>query len=182
MSHPEQAETVSSSAQTGWAPILKTQIVLAKDPGDVAAALAIREVVFIEEQAVPHDIERDDQDEIAIHVLAVQGGHAVGTGRLVVPQRPPEGASGKWGRISRMAVLAAHRKAGVGRLILRALEHEARAQGLGGLVLHAQVLSKGFYENEGHEPAEAIFEEAGMPHMKMSKHLAKAAGHSKGPL
>jgi predicted GNAT family N-acyltransferase len=172
MRQPGQSDTAPSHAQTGWAPSSKTQIVLARDPGDVAAALAIREIVFIEEQAVPHDIERDDQDEIAIHVLALRGGHAVGTGRLVVPQRPPEGASGKWGRISRMAVLAAHRKAGVGRLILRALEHEAQVQGLHGLVLHAQVLSKGFYENEGYEPSEAIFEEAGMPHMQMSKRLA----------
>lgn len=147
------------------------RIAPAKGPGDLAAALAIREVVFIEEQAVPQDIERDDQDETAYHVLAMQGGHAVGTGRLVATQPAPDGESGKWGRIGRMAVLASHRKGGVGRLILRALETRAKELGLAGIVLHAQVMSKGFYEKEGYEPYGAVFEEAGMPHVKMSKRL-----------
>ncbi|MHB8417637.1 MAG: GNAT family N-acetyltransferase [Myxococcales bacterium] len=149
----------------------ETHIAPAKGPGDIAAALAIREVVFIEEQAVPQDIERDDQDETAFHVLAMQGGHAVGTGRLVATQSPPDGESGRWGRIGRMAVLAANRKGGVGRLILSALEAHARELGLAGIVLHAQVMSKGFYEREGYEPFGAVFDEAGMPHVKMSKRL-----------
>jgi predicted GNAT family N-acyltransferase len=72
-----------------------------------------------------------------------------------------------------MAVLASHRKGGVGRLILGALEEHAHAQGLQGIVLHAQVMSKGFYEKEGYEPFGAVFDEAGMPHVKMSKNLAK---------
>lgn len=149
----------------------EVRIAPAKGPGDLAAALAIREVVFIEEQAVPQDIERDDQDETAFHVLAMKGGHAVGTGRLVATQDPPDGENGKWGRIGRMAVLASHRKGGVGRLILNALEDHAQGQGLQGIVLHAQVMSKGFYEKEGYEPFGAVFEEAGMPHVKMSKKL-----------
>ncbi len=145
-----------------------------KGPGDLAAALAIREVVFIEEQAVPQDIERDDQDETAYHVLAMLGGHAVGTGRLVSGQEPPEGEKGRWGRVGRMAVLASHRKGGIGRKILGALEARARELGLDGIVLHAQVMSKGFYEGEGYEPFGAVFDEAGMPHVKMSKALGPA--------
>lgn len=145
----------------------------AKGAGDLAAALAIREIVFIEEQAVPQDVERDDQDETAFHVLAMQGGHAVGTGRLVATQVPPAGEKGKWGRISRMAVLASYRKGGVGRLILSALERYAHEEGLEGIVLHAQVMSKGFYEKESYQSFGAVFEEAGMPHVKMSKNLAK---------
>ncbi len=152
-------------------PTKETRIEPVVKPGDLAAALAIREVVFIEEQAVPQDIERDDQDETAYHVLAVQGGHAIGTGRLVATQTPPEGEQGRWGRIGRMAVLESSRKSGVGRQILAALEVHARELGLAGIVLHAQVMSKGFYEREGYEPFGAIFEEAGMPHVKMSKKL-----------
>ena len=143
----------------------------ARGPGDLAAALAIREIVFIEEQAVPQDIERDDQDETAFHLLAMRGGHAVGTGRLVATQAPPEGERGRWGRVGRMAVLASHRKGGVGRLILRGLEAHARELGLNGIILHAQVMSKGFYEREGYEPFGAVFDEAGMPHVRMSKTL-----------
>jgi predicted GNAT family N-acyltransferase len=150
------------------------QIVPTRGPGDLAAALAIREVVFIEEQAVPQDIERDDQDETAFHVLAMLGGHAVGTGRLVAKQQPPPGEKGRWGRVGRMAVLAAHRNEGIGRRILQALEDRAREVTLEGIVLHAQVLSKGFYEREGYQAFGPIFSEAGMPHVKMHKSLRAA--------
>lgn len=149
----------------------ETRIVPIQEPGDLAAALAIREIVFIEEQAVPQDVERDDEDETAFHVLAVRGGHAIGTGRLSTMPAPP-GESGRWGRIGRMAVLASNRRGGVGRQILRALEQRAREQGLGGIVLHAQVISEGFYLREGYTPFDDHFIEAGMPHVKMSKKLA----------
>lgn len=103
----------------------------------------------------------------------MKGGHAVGTGRLVANQTPPDGEHGRWGRIGRMAVLASHRKGGVGQLILGALEQHAKEQSLEGIVLHAQVMSKGFYERAGYEPFGAVFDEAGMPHVKMSKQLSK---------
>ena len=52
-----------------------------QNEADLAQALAIREVVFIEEQHVPEAEERDAEDARAFHVLAVHGGHAIGTGR-----------------------------------------------------------------------------------------------------
>src|SRR4051812_17376762 len=93
-----------------------------RNEGELFQALAIREVVFIEEQHVPEGIERDAEDAKAYHVLAMSGGHAVGTGRLVnLPTAPPD-ESGKWGQIGRMAVLQANRKNGVGSKLLNALE------------------------------------------------------------
>ena len=111
------------------------RIVPAKGGGDLACALAIREVVFIEEQRVPESLERDEEDGRAFHVLAYDGGHAVGTGRLVLLSAPPEGEQGRWGRIGRMAVLAAFRGRGAGRSILEALEAEAARRGLDGVLL-----------------------------------------------
>src|SRR5271165_3674299 len=88
---------------------------------ELMQALAIREVVFIEEQHVPEGIERDAEDARAFHVLAFQGGHAIGTGRLVPLPAPPPGDKGTWAQIGRMAVLQAHRKGGVGSQLLAAL-------------------------------------------------------------
>lgn len=141
------------------------------DAGDLAAALAIREVVFIEEQQVPAEIERDDEDPTAYHVLALVDGHAIGTGRLVERRQLPEGETGRWGQIGRMAVLVSHRKHGIGRRILDALEAEARSRNLDGLVLHAQVYAHGFYQAMGYEDHGTIFEEAGIPHIEMRKRL-----------
>lgn len=142
-----------------------------KSEAELFQALAIREVVFIEEQHVPEGIERDEEDASAYHVLAFQGGHAIGTGRLVALAEPPSGEPGAWGKVGRMAVLLAHRKARVGSLLLAELEAEARRRGMSGLVLHSQVYAIGFYEKHGYSRVGDVFEEAGIPHLQMRKRL-----------
>ena len=132
-------------------------------------ALAIREVVFIEEQHVPEGIERDAEDARAYHVLAISQGHAVGTGRLVLSPEAPPAESGTWAKIGRMAVLQAHRKAGVGSRLLQALETEALRRACTGIVLHAQVYALEFYERHGYERVGAVFDEAGIDHVEMRK-------------
>ena len=138
---------------------------------ELMQALAIREVVFIEEQSVPEGIERDAEDARAFHVLAFQGGHAIGTGRLVRLPGPASGDAGTWAQIGRMAVLSAHRKARVGSLLLAALEAEARRQELTGILMHAQLYAIGFYRHHGYEPVGPVFDEAGIDHVEMRKRL-----------
>ncbi|MGI5862796.1 MAG: GNAT family N-acetyltransferase [Myxococcales bacterium] len=150
------------------------RIETAKGPGDLASAMAIREIVFIEEQQVPPDLERDDEDSTAFHALAYLGGHAIGTGRLVELDAPPHGESGRWGRVGRMAVLESYRRRGIGRLILEWLEREAERRGLEGLMLHAQVYVQDFYARRGYRQTGAVFDEAGIPHIEMRKHLGRA--------
>jgi predicted GNAT family N-acyltransferase len=145
-----------------------------RDGGELASALAIREVVFIEEQHVPPSLEHDADDALAFHVLAYDGKHAVGTGRLVPLAQPPAGEAGAWGRVGRMAVLAAHRRCKVGTQILGALEAEARRRGFAGIVLHAQLHAREFYRMAGYAASGPIFEEAGMPHVEMLKRLRVA--------
>src|ERR1700677_953171 len=94
------------------------------NPGDLAQALAIREVVFIEEQSVPETMERDEEDSRAFHILAYDGKHAIGTGRLVALPSAPDGAAGQWGKVGRMAVLASYRKSGGCIQLLNTLEAE----------------------------------------------------------
>lgn len=150
------------------APVTISQI---RDEAELMQALAIREVVFIEEQHVPEGIERDAEDANAYHVIANQGGHAIGTGRLVMLPQPPADRQGKWGQIGRMAVLQAHRKARVGSLLLTALEDEARRRGVTGIMLHAQLYALEFYKKHGYEPVGAVFQEAGIDHLEMHKRL-----------
>ena len=150
---------------------IKLVISQVKDEAELFQALAIREVVFIEEQHVPETIERDAEDARAYHLLAFAEGHAIGTGRLVVLSSPPEGEKGTWGQIGRMAVLQSHRKLGVGNLLLRELESEARRRGLTGVLVHAQLYALGFYERHGYTPVGAVFEEAGIDHVEARKRL-----------
>ena len=140
-----------------------------ENEGELFQALAIREIVFIEEQSVPESLERDADDAVAFHVLAMAGKHAIGTGRLVALPQPPPGESGHWGRIGRMAVLQSNRKGGTGSRVLSALEAEAQRRKLSGILLHAQLSAMEFYKRHGYEPHGAVFDEAGMPHLEMKK-------------
>jgi len=141
------------------------------DEAELFQALAIREVVFIEEQHVPETVERDAEDARAYHLLAIAEGHAIGTGRLVVLPSAPKGETGTWGQIGRMAVLQSHRKNGVGNLLLAELEDEARRRGLTGVLVHSQLYALGFYERHGYKPVGAVFLEAGIEHVEARKRL-----------
>ncbi len=150
---------------------IKPVVAQVRNEAELLQALAIREVVFIEEQHVPEGIERDAEDARAYHLLAFAEGHAIGTGRLVVLSAPPSGETGTWGQVGRMAVLQSHRKLGVGSLLLEALEAEGRRRGLTGIMVHAQLYALGFYERRGYKPVGAVFEEAGIDHVEARRRL-----------
>lgn len=121
----------------------------------------IREAVFIEEQGVPRELERDALDPLSRHVLARDAsGNPIGTARLTPDHR-----------IGRMAVLREWRGRGVGEYLLLALLDEARQRGWPDVSLHAQTSAEGFYARHGFIPEGARFQEAGIQHQHMRLHL-----------
>jgi predicted GNAT family N-acyltransferase len=89
----------------------------------------VRDEVFVREQGIFLDLEKDEQDGVCVHVLAMEGGQPVGTGRI---------DPGKDGKISRVAVLAPLRRYGIGRLMMDKLEKIASVEGFNRTWLHAQ--------------------------------------------
>ena len=134
---------------------------------DSAAAdecMAVRVEVFVREQGVPPELERDEEDRAATHVLARDpSGTAIGTGRITAS-----------GRIGRMAVRRGWRGRGVGDAMLRALLDHARASGLAEVRLHAQAPAIGFYAARGFVPSGGRFQEAGIEHQAMWMPLLRA--------
>lgn len=125
----------------------------------------IRGIVFIVEQNVPREEEWDGRDGDAWHWLATSADdEAIGTARLL-----PDG------QIGRMAVLKEYRGLGVGAAMLDHACEKARQLGFAEVFLNAQTHALRFYEENGFEPDGDEFEEAGIPHQRMTRKLAPLA-------
>jgi predicted GNAT family N-acyltransferase len=121
--------------------------------------MPVRTEVFVVEQGVPAEIERDAFDAVCRHAIARDaGGRVVATGRLL-----PDG------HIGRMAVRRAARGAGVGGAVLQALIAEAARRGLREVALAAQTHALDFYLRHGFEAVGEVFMEAGIPHRAMRR-------------
>lgn len=140
-------------------------IVAADYAHDHARLHAVRTTVFIEEQQVPAELERDALDPLSFHVLALDGdGHPLGAARLT-PER----------RIGRMAVLATERGRGIGEAMLAELLAEARRRAWPEVSLHAQLHALPFYARAGFVPSGPAFMEAGIGHREMRRRLPGAS-------
>ena len=121
----------------------------------------IRSQVFIEEQGVAKEIERDGLDGNAHHFLAVNElAQYIGCARLLSN-----------GQIGRMAVLSDQRGLGIGALLLNAAVSAAKELGFEQVFLHAQSQAEGFYRKGGFLPNGPRFLEAGIEHVNMTMNL-----------
>jgi predicted GNAT family N-acyltransferase len=141
---------------------------IAATPEERDDAFAVRIAVFVDEQGIPRSEELDEHDASAVHCVAYEGGRPIAAGRLVV-------ADG-YGKIGRMAVLRERRRAGIGALVLAALEREAAARGVPEIRLSAQLRARAFYERNGYTAAGGVYDEVGIPHIAMVKWLAARPG------
>ena len=127
---------------------------------DVDACMTIRRKVFVEEQAVPEELELDAHDATAVHLLAVADGRPVGTARLLI--------DGDHAKIGRVAVLAETRGTGAGAALMRAALDELRARGVREVALGSQTHAIGFYERLGFRAHGPEYDDAGIPHRDMT--------------
>ena len=130
---------------------------------DFASIRHVRETVFIDEQRVPRELEFDDRDPLCVHVLVFDGDAPVGTGRLDL---------GYGGKVGRVAVLASHRRSGVGAALMKRLHDIAREQRQTHLWCNAQLTAVPFYARLGYIPSGPTFVEAGIDHVKMDYDVA----------
>ena len=126
---------------------------------DNAALRRIREAVFVAEQAVPAELEWDDEDIEAVHFLACEGDFPIGTARLLAD-----------GQIGRVSVLKDWRGLKVGDALMRAAIEAAEQRGLRVQKLSAQVHAAPFYERLGFRIEGDEYLEAGIPHVLMVRH------------
>jgi predicted GNAT family N-acyltransferase len=131
-------------------------------PQDLDAALAIRNIVFVQGQNVPAELENDAHDRTdATHYLAR------------TPDGTPCGAA-RWRctengvKLERFAVLEQFRNQEAGAALLASVLHDVQAAHPEATVyLNAQLPAVRFYERHGFEKVGERFTEAGIEHYKM---------------
>jgi predicted GNAT family N-acyltransferase len=142
------------------------RLATAADRDEIAA---LRTRVFVEEQGVPPEVERDDADATAVHALSRDAsGRLVATGRFV--ERDGRAV------IGRMATDPAARGRGHGAAVLAELHRQAELRGLAEAELHAQVGARGFYQRAGYTAVGEEYEEVGIAHVTMRRPLRPRRG------
>ncbi len=133
-------------------------------------ALSVRRAVFIDEQGVTEAEEIDgyDVDPVGVlsaaHVVAYVHDRPVATGRLLLDSPTTENA-----HVGRIAVVPEHRRQGLGKAVMRALEAEARRRGYRGVTIAAQVRAIPFYESLGYAAFGEVFLDARIEHRMMQR-------------
>lgn len=127
-------------------------------------AREIRTEVFIEEQGF--QVEFDEIDEIAGHVIIDVEGEAAATGRAF-----PKKGTKEIFIIGRVAVLKKFRLHHLGSQVIEALETYVKLEGGREIELSAQLHAKGFYQKLGYVPEGEIYLDEHCEHILMRKKL-----------
>lgn len=124
---------------------------------ELEKAFAIRKQVFCVEQNVPEEIEMDEFDDVATHILAYIDDKPVGTARWRFTE---EGA-----KMERFAVLKEYRGKGVGEELVKYTLNKLKDNDF--IYLNAQESVIKFYEKYGFTAVGNCFFEAEIPHKRM---------------
>ena len=120
-------------------------------------ALAIRKMVFVDEQGVDANLEYDHEEE-ARHYLLLLGEKPIATARW----RETENGL----KLERFAVLPKFRNRGIGEIILKEVLRDVSSAGKT-IYLHAQLKAVTFYERNWFSKIGDSFMEAGIGHYLM---------------
>ena len=131
---------------------------------ELEGAFEVRRRVFVEEQGIPEDIELDEEDKEALHMVVKDGDIVIGTARVLL-------LSTGLAKIERMAILQPFRHRGIGGRIMSFLSEELRNRQVEQVILHAQYSVVDFYKSCGFEETGSPFLEVGIKHIKMQRQL-----------
>ncbi|MBI3035577.1 GNAT family N-acetyltransferase [Candidatus Woesearchaeota archaeon] len=132
---------------------------LAKNKKELMMVFKIRKIVFIKEQNVSKNIERDEFDKTAKHFALYYKNRPVGCARIRFINRKA--------KLERIAVLKEYRGKGFGKIIVDYLIKYCKKKKMKKIFMNAQYYLKDYYKKLGFKPKGIIFEEAGIKHIKM---------------
>ncbi|MCB2192190.1 MAG: GNAT family N-acetyltransferase [Deltaproteobacteria bacterium] len=135
---------------------------------ELQAALALRHQVFVREQSIVPESDQDEQDQIALHLGAWQGGELAGVLRLL-----PEEDGQDLLRLGRLAVAADRRKQGVGSELLSKAKEQALRRGADRLTASVQMANVALFAGQGWREQGEVFTVHGWEHQEMTLELGR---------
>lgn len=142
-------------------------ILTVTNASELSDAFSVRENVFVEEQGVSKDLEKDELDATATHyVLYDQSGQPAGAARTR--------HINTYAKFERVCISKELRGQGAGVALMNWIERELTNQQVPTAKLNAQVHAVRFYEHLGYTICSEEFMDAGIPHVTMKKQLIKS--------
>ncbi|WP_430787573.1 GNAT family N-acetyltransferase [Virgibacillus flavescens] len=138
-------------------------IKIVESNAELEQAYHVRTTVFVEEQKVPPEMELDQFDETAIHLVGTKNGVPIAAARLRFVDT--------YGKLERICVLDTERGKSYGKLMIQRMELEIKNNDYNKAKLNAQTHAEAFYERLGYETVSGEFMDAGIPHVTMVKEL-----------
>ncbi|MPQ44617.1 GNAT family N-acetyltransferase [Clostridium tarantellae] len=119
--------------------------------------------VFIMEQKIICEQDLDNLDTLCYHSFICKNNRVVAYARII-----PKGLSYEQVAIGRVLVLKDYRRKGLAKQILKdSIEFVKNKLKEQSLILSAQIYTMNLYENIGFKPLGEIYDEVGIPHIKM---------------
>ncbi|SFA82881.1 Predicted N-acyltransferase, GNAT family [Lentibacillus halodurans] len=132
-------------------------------PQEKEQAYSVRTTVFVDEQHVPPDVEIDEFDKQAIHLIGYEAGVPIAASRVRFVD--------SYGKLERICVLKDQRGKSHGSRMIQAMEDIISKKGYVKAKLNAQTHAIDFYQRLGYDVVSEEFMDAGIPHVTMTKKL-----------
>lgn len=119
--------------------------------------------VFVVDQKIVEEQDFDDKDKQCYHIFLYDNDKIIAYSRIV-----PKGVSYKEASIGRVLVLKEHRRKGIAEEMLKqCTEFIDRELNETQITLSAQNYVRNLYESVGFKAVGEVYDEAGIPHIKM---------------
>lgn len=136
-------------------------------PEDVLGFCKLRTDVFFLEQAITEEeIDSHDFHPATEHIWCRAGQTTVGYVRVVRRESAPADDHSISTSVGRLVVHPEYRRQGIARELM---DRAVAACGSEDVILHSQTYIRDFYQDCGFQPVGEVFDEAGIPHIRMVK-------------
>lgn len=127
----------------------------------------VREAVFVDEQGFSVELEFDNTDTFAHHLLIKADSKPAAAARIFI-----EGDTNEW-HAGRICIMPEYRGTGLGLVLMHELERKVSELGGSRIVLSSQVRVRPFYEKAGYTAYGEEYLDEHCPHISMAKTVQK---------